>query len=189
MKNGDMKEKLYNSLIELMYDKPLDKITVRQVAEHCGVTTQTFYNHFSDKYEITHWAYQKRVDRLLKELVEERITFEEFLNQYLADYMYNSRYILNAVANTSGEDSYCTKGGRYFCSAIEREMCLKLKVDELPQDYKLLIKMWVGGFSNLILVWLRNPNDISQEEMVKALVESVPQKLQDIYMGKTKLEK
>jgi hypothetical protein len=49
--------------------------------------------------------------------------------------------------------------------------------------------MWIGGFTNLILVWLSNPNDISREEMVKVFVESIPQKLKDIYVGKTKLEK
>jgi len=185
-----MKERLLDSLRELMNDKPLDKITVRQIAEHSGVTTQTFYNHFSDKYEIVHWAYKRRVDRLLKELVEDRLTIRGFLMEYLADYKENARYILNAVANTRGEDSYNTRGGMYLCTRIDKTLCSRIEKEELSKEYKLLIMMWVSGFTNLINFWLDNEDEnISLDEMVDVFEETVPQKLKDLYTGKEKIEK
>ena len=182
MKNADMKEKLLESFRELAKNAPIDKITVRQISEKCGVTTQTFYNHFPDKYELVHWAYQKRLDRLFKELESGEIDFKTFLRGYLSDYQTNSAFILNAVANTRGEDSYSTRGGRYFCESIEREMCRVLNVEELSLEYKLLIKAYVGGFTNLILYWLSKGDEISIDDMVTALADAVPQKLKDDYV-------
>ena len=54
VKSKDTKELLKNSLIELAKKKPIDKITIKQVSENAGVTSQTFYNHFSDKYDMVH---------------------------------------------------------------------------------------------------------------------------------------
>ena len=62
VKSKDTKELLRDSLIELARKKPLDKITIKQVSENAGVTSQTFYNHFRDKYDMVLWAYRNRVD-------------------------------------------------------------------------------------------------------------------------------
>ncbi len=39
--------RLANSLKALVRSKPLDKITVKQIADACGVSRQTFYRCFS----------------------------------------------------------------------------------------------------------------------------------------------
>ena len=40
------KRALVHSLKELLTEKPLDKITVTDLTEHCGVNRMTFYYHF-----------------------------------------------------------------------------------------------------------------------------------------------
>ncbi len=41
-----------NALVELLKDKPFEKITVQNILEAPPVTRTTFYKHFRDKYEI-----------------------------------------------------------------------------------------------------------------------------------------
>jgi len=41
----------------LLSEKPPSKITVTDIAEGCGVTVPTFYNHFKDKYSLIVWTY------------------------------------------------------------------------------------------------------------------------------------
>lgn len=43
---------LENALKELMKVHTVNKITVKMITDHCGVTRHTFYNHFSDVYEL-----------------------------------------------------------------------------------------------------------------------------------------
>ena len=46
------KRALVASLKDLLAEKPLDKITVTDLTEHCGVNRMTFYVHFKDIYDL-----------------------------------------------------------------------------------------------------------------------------------------
>ena len=46
------KKALAASLKKLLEQKTLDKITVVDLAEDCGVNRQTFYYHFQDIYDL-----------------------------------------------------------------------------------------------------------------------------------------
>lgn len=54
----DTKDILALSLKHLMREKPLDKITIRELALAAGVNRQTFYYHFRDVYELLGWIYR-----------------------------------------------------------------------------------------------------------------------------------
>ena len=49
------KRALAASLKKLLADRPLDKVTVTDIAEDCGVGRQTFYYHFEDIYGLVEW--------------------------------------------------------------------------------------------------------------------------------------
>ena len=49
------KRALEASLKELLRHKPLDKITVSDLTDHCGVNRMTFYYHFKDIYDLVDW--------------------------------------------------------------------------------------------------------------------------------------
>ena len=38
--------------------KPIDKITVKDLVEICGVNRQTFYYHFDDVYDLLEWVFE-----------------------------------------------------------------------------------------------------------------------------------
>lgn len=61
------KRMLCASLKNLMAKKPLDKISVREIAEDCGVNRQTFYYHFEDIFSLVKWMYQEEAIKLLSE--------------------------------------------------------------------------------------------------------------------------
>ena len=188
MKNEEMRDRLLVSLRKLAHNSPIDKITVRQISEDAGVTTQTFYNYFSDKYELVQWAYRRRLDRLLNQLKMGEIDYEGFLRGYLSNYRENASYILNAVTNITGQNSYARESALYFCSCIERGVNESLGVEETPQEYKLLIEIYVAGFSNLVFHWL-STDDIELEEVIVALKESVPPKLKEIFIDRLTAKK
>ena len=48
-----------------MAKKPLAKISVREIAEDCGVNRQTFYYHFEDIYDMVRWMYQQEAVMLM----------------------------------------------------------------------------------------------------------------------------
>ena len=59
------KRALVASLKDLLAEKPLDKITVTDLTEHCGVNRMTFYYHFKDIYDLVEWACIESATRAL----------------------------------------------------------------------------------------------------------------------------
>lgn len=46
--NNDIKYKLANAMKECMVSAPVEKNTVKEIVDTCGVTRQTFYRNFQD---------------------------------------------------------------------------------------------------------------------------------------------
>ena len=52
------KESLGNALKKMLTIKPIDKITVKDLVEECGVNRQTFNYHFDDVYDLLEWVFE-----------------------------------------------------------------------------------------------------------------------------------
>lgn len=50
------KRALEASLKNLLAQKPLDKITIHDIATDCGINRMTFYYHFKDIYDLVEWS-------------------------------------------------------------------------------------------------------------------------------------
>lgn len=59
------KRALEASLKHLLLQKPLNKITINDIAEDCGINRMTFYYHFKDIYDLVEWSCQEDASRAL----------------------------------------------------------------------------------------------------------------------------
>ena len=50
------KHALEASLKNILLKKPLNKITVKDIADDCGINRMTFYYHFKDIYDLVEWS-------------------------------------------------------------------------------------------------------------------------------------
>ena len=62
----DMKQMIAETLTALLQRKSVDKITVKELVDACGISRQAFYYHFQDIMEVIEWitarALQNAVD-------------------------------------------------------------------------------------------------------------------------------
>src|SRR5665647_3664355 len=65
----DAKRVLADSLIELSARKPLAKVTIQDIVDNCGASRQTFYNHFTGKYELVDWIVSKNSDEVIRKFI------------------------------------------------------------------------------------------------------------------------
>ena len=56
------------SLNDLMHKQPLDKITVTDIVKKSGMTRQTFYRYFQDKYDLVNWYFEKLADKSFRQI-------------------------------------------------------------------------------------------------------------------------
>ena len=53
----DVRKLLSEALIEICEGKPLDHVTVTEIAGYAGLTRQVFYRHFVDKYDLAKYIH------------------------------------------------------------------------------------------------------------------------------------
>ncbi|MCC8047607.1 MAG: TetR/AcrR family transcriptional regulator C-terminal domain-containing protein [Oscillospiraceae bacterium] len=64
MKSNFTKQCIAQALMELLEEKSIEKITVTEIVEKCGVNRQTFYYHFADIYALLEWSFSKTLTEL-----------------------------------------------------------------------------------------------------------------------------
>lgn len=96
------KQALELSLKRMLLKKPLDKITIRDITEDCGISRMAFYYHFKDIYDLVEWACIADASLALqgKKTYD---TWKEGLLQIFEAVLENKPFILNAYRCISRE--------------------------------------------------------------------------------------
>ena len=74
--NNNIKYKLANAMKECMFSSPVEKITVKEICDTCGVTRQTFYRNFQDKYDLINWYFDKILIESFEHMGEGQTVYE-----------------------------------------------------------------------------------------------------------------
>lgn len=62
MKRPTMREVIAQTMLELLENKQIQDITVKEIAQEIGASTRTFYNNFLDKYDVCNYIYDSILD-------------------------------------------------------------------------------------------------------------------------------
>lgn len=60
------KQSIINCTISLAEQKPLNKITINDIVNACGITRNTFYYYFHDIYDVFDQTISQEIDKLAK---------------------------------------------------------------------------------------------------------------------------
>lgn len=80
--SGGMKGVITEAFVSLCMKKNIDKITVKDIVEVCGISRQTFYYHFQDMLDVVEWAVDQAVQEALANSLKED-TLEAALEVFL----------------------------------------------------------------------------------------------------------
>lgn len=164
------------ALKQMMAVKPMDKITVKDLVEICGVNRQTFYYHFDDVYDLLEWVFEEDANNVLpKEIVydhwrEDVMKFFEYLyeNHTFALNVYNSNSRLYMLRFLKQRLQNCIKG---FAEIV----CENRNIDR--QDFDFVVEFYANGIIGLISQWLdlgmKLPQSITKERILHVLDNSV----------------
>ena len=83
------KRALEASLKKLLLEKPLNKITINDITEDCGVNRMTFYYHFKDIYDLVDWILVEDAAKALEGFADREcrdITVQDDDKQFVVDF-------------------------------------------------------------------------------------------------------
>ena len=96
------KQALANSLKSLLQKKTLNKITIKDIVDDCGVNRQTFYYHFQDIPSLLEEIIVEMTAKVIENLPEES-TFEEKVTAALQEINLNKRMIYHIYGSSNRE--------------------------------------------------------------------------------------
>lgn len=161
-----------------MEHAPLDKITVTQIVERAGVTRQTFYRNFRDKYDLVNWHFEQLAQKSFKQmgvsltLREALIKKFQFLKgeQTFFTQAFRSRDHNSVVAY----DYQCILG--FYTAVLEK----KLGAAPLPGDIAFLLEMYCDASIHKTVEWVTTGMERPIPALVDLLIQAMPEKLKDL---------
>lgn len=73
------KKAIMESFTELLNEKPLDKITIKDITDKCEINRNTFYYYFQDVYDLLEEVFNIETERVLNETDESAPWQERFV--------------------------------------------------------------------------------------------------------------
>lgn len=68
----DMKQYIAQTFAKMVEEKPVDRITVKELVGRCGISRQTFYYHFHDLMEVMEWITRENAARVVRRCLDAR---------------------------------------------------------------------------------------------------------------------
>ena len=96
---GSTKYALEDALKKLLLQKPIDKITINDLTEECGISRMTFYYHFKDIYDLVEWVCIEDGKRALQDK-KTYDTWQEGMGQIFEAVLENRPFITIPSART-----------------------------------------------------------------------------------------
>lgn len=159
------KKLLADSLKVCMRQKPLNKISIREIVEDCGVNRQTFYYHFKDIYDLVEWMFNQEAIRLLKENMS-FLTWEDsclYLLRYIEKNWDICVCTLNSLGRTHLERFFYDDLHDIVRSVIE-EGSADLSVEERYKEF--LAHFYTVSFAAILVSWLKGEVKYSSDELI-----------------------
>lgn len=148
------KQIIEDSLKKLMLQKPLDKITIRDLTEDCGISRMTFYYHFKDIYDLVEWSCIADATRAL-EGKKTYDTWNEGLLQIFEAVYENKPFILNAYRCISRDqiESFLFHLTSDLIMAVVEEKAADTEVSE--ENRRFIADFYKYSFVGIMLDWIK----------------------------------
>ena len=157
---------LKQSLIEIMREKSIHEISIKDICGGADINRSTFYRHYNTQYEL----YDEVLDDITKDIGEiyiscsgEDYTAQNFLTEILK-YIEENRDTFIVILSGHGNVSMGETFNRFTSRFIDTENSSELRV--------YIVQFIAAGMTSLIWTWLNKENRRSAED-VALIISSV----------------
>ncbi|MED1606852.1 TetR/AcrR family transcriptional regulator [Cytobacillus kochii] len=164
---------LKESLMELLREKIISSITIKELCQKADINRSTFYSHYRDQFDLL----QHIEDEILLEL---QVTLRQYnhnetnetfaMTKYLLDYVYKRSSDFLVLFSDHGNKAFQTRVIDTAQSIIINSLKEDPQVINLDKS-KYMIYFVISGCIYVIEKWLMNGMKESPEEMTTIITE------------------
>lgn len=164
MSKSMTKKVIAYSFKELLKEKPLNKITVNDIAAKCDINRQTFYYHFIDIRDLIEWICLQDADAVLKENKTYDTWTEGFLSIF--ELMLKDKVFIINIYKNAPRDILLEYLHKMTYNLLYNVVDEKSKAYVVTEDNKAYIaNFYKFGYVGIVLEWIaddmrKDPRDI-----------------------------
>lgn len=164
------KRAIIETTLRLLEKKPLQKITVRDIVDACGITRNTFYYYFHDIYDVFDAYISMEVEQKTEEVCGDydRLLFA------LVSFCVENKKIWSNLYRALGREqlsAYILKRlHKIIMNRLLRE-CPDGSVNE--SDLEIISAFYEEALVGIMMRWLRDDKKARTPEEIRQLVERV----------------
>ncbi len=166
------KEALAKSLKKLMMKTELNKISIKNIVDDCGVNRQTFYYHFIDIYDLLEWIYKTEAI----ESISECKSYETWTEGFYKIFVYienNKEFCMNSL-NSLGRnhlDNYIYSVTNDLIIGVINEISEGMIVED--SDKQFIAYFYTVAFTGLVVKWMYNGMKERPAKIIENLSELI----------------
>lgn len=180
--NTIYKDAIAQTFVRLCVDHKVKEITVSEIIASCGISRQTFYNHFKDKYDIMEYIFDKAASQATAAM----FAGEGYLETAIKEMLYvfqNNKVFYMSVAGMEGQNSFleffCQYTVNFYSSIVERLLGKKA----LTPEIRYQIRFNAYGVGHMVVDYILSGMDESPEVIAPLMVCCVPEDLKNLFQS------
>ena len=171
---------LHRALADLILEKPLTSITVKDICARADINRSTFYLHYKDVYDLLTAFEDELLEHMHAQFPQEPpcIDDEDFITRPLVAFLNQCRetprmmLLLRRLCSEQGDPHFVHRLQKLTYSSFLRGW--NVHMPDASEDRKLLVYSFiVPGIVSLLSTWVSDTPDIPAEEVVKLLEQLV----------------
>ena len=146
----DVKGAVAAAFLEMAARKDVDKITVKDLVEACGISRQTFYYHFRDIVDVLEWTARQGVERLLAQSLK-AASPREALGRFV-DFAAESQPMVRRLLNSQRREAMeriMVEATRAYLERSAREWGVEPSLNQA--DWQVTLDFYACGMAGLLL--------------------------------------
>lgn len=176
--NEKVKYELAEAMKRCMKTAPVEKITVKEIVEACGVTRQTFYRNFQDKYDLINWYFDKILLESFQHMGEGKTVYESLVNKFC--YIQEEKLFFKAAFKN--DDQNCLRDHdfslitSFYTNQIESRTGRKI-----TPKLQFQLEMYCQGSIYMTVQWVLGYRKYTPEELARSLTDAMPEELHQVF--------
>ena len=171
------KYRLAEAVKQLMGRQSLEDITVKEITGEAGVSRQTFYRHFLDKYDLVNWYFDELLANSFREMGYGRTIYEGLVRKFR--YIQAEKVFFRAAFQSDQQNNLKDHDFRKIYGFYQ-DLYREKTGEDLDRGVLALLEMYCQASIYMTVKWVsRGTRDAAPEELAELMLQAMPPALID----------
>ncbi|WP_298092701.1 TetR/AcrR family transcriptional regulator [uncultured Catenibacterium sp.] len=179
------KHAIYKAFVELLNEKDVNQITITDIAKKANINRKTFYNYYSDAYEVMEEIENLTVEAFINNMGTVEFTnMADFLTEIFVKFtetVNKDLEFFNLLFKTNNRSFLIVKIVEALKEYVQKRIEESNELD--MRRFEVVSNFYLSGVLSVYMNWFMNNYDQSIEEISALLTELVLHGIQKKWPG------